>query len=84
MPGELLHHLGVHALDGEQGEIGVAELVQAPSVEAVLCAVLGSPAAEAGGQDAGAAVVHDDGAVVGLLDVAPPPACAIGWCGRSA
>lgn len=70
MPGELLHHLGMHALDGEQGQIRMPELVQAPSVEAVLGAALGPPAAEAGGQDAGAAVVRDDGAVVGLLDVA--------------
>ena len=36
VPGKLLHHLGVHAVDGEQAEVGVAELVQAPVVEPVL------------------------------------------------
>lgn len=67
---KLLHHLGMQELDGEQGEVGMAELMQAPTVEPVLEEVLGPPAAQARGQDAGAAVVGDDGAVVGLLDVA--------------
>ena len=68
--GELLHHLGVNSLDGEQGQVGVPELVQAPSVEAELRAILGPPAAEARGQDACAGVVRNHGAIVGLLDVA--------------
>ena len=70
MPGELLHHLGMHAVDGEQGEVGVAELVQAPAVEAVLAAILGPPAAEAGRQDVRAAIVGDDETIVVLDDVA--------------
>ena len=64
MPGELLHHLEVHAADGKQGEIRMVELMEAPSVEPVLGAVLGPPSAEARGQDAGAAVVRNDGAWV--------------------
>ena len=65
VPGELLHHLGVHAADGKQGEVRMAKLVKTPSVETVLGAVLGPPTAKARGQDAGAAVVGDDGAPCG-------------------
>lgn len=67
--GELLHHLGVDSVDGEQGQVGMAELVEAPVVQTILRPVLSSPTAEARGQHAGAAVVGNDRAVVGLLDV---------------
>ena len=55
--GKLPHHLGMNPVDGEQGEVGVAELVEAPSVEAELWAVLDPPTAEARRQHARAAVV---------------------------
>lgn len=36
MAGKLLHDLGVHALLGEQGEVGVSELVEREVVGAVV------------------------------------------------
>lgn len=68
--GELLHDLGVDAVQGEQREVGVPELVEAPAVEPETCAVERPPAAERAGRHALAVVGGDDGRVLGLLQVA--------------
>lgn len=53
MADQLLHHLGMHAVHGEQGEIGVAELVEGEAFEPELGAVVGPPRAERSRVDTG-------------------------------
>ncbi len=70
MARELLHDLRVHAVEREQGEVGVPQLVEAPAVEPKALAVDRPPAAEGARRHAFAVVRGDDGGLLGLLQVA--------------
>lgn len=67
---EFLHDFGVHAAQGEHGEVGVAQFVETPALGAELGTVLGPPPTEAAGEDACPGVVRYDGAGIVLHDVA--------------
>lgn len=64
---EFLHRFRMYTVERREREIDVAQLMEAPVIEVVIAAVLRPPAAEARGEDAGAAAVRDDRSLVGLL-----------------
>ena len=52
---QFLHHLGVHAVHGEQDEIGMPELMEGKAFQSKSSAVVGPPRAERGQVQTGSA-----------------------------